>query len=128
LNLIGRDDKANLPLDRCYNKKQLLQLRYIKKGAEYSQTAYDLAVKADTHDYHGAEGRKLVMSTSLLQHRSTQGCIRSAEFESAQPPPPYTVDYDVGAVHERDGQVGGFQGTVRPGVCKIVRASREFQA
>lgn len=72
VNAHGRDDKANLPLDEVYRRGKLLQLRHDQKGAAYREEVYQAMPKAATHDYQGTAGYKLVISTHLLQHRSTR--------------------------------------------------------
>jgi len=105
VNAHGRDDKANLPMDEVYRRGRLLQYRYDLKREAYKDEVYEAAPKAATHDYQGTAGNKLVISTQLLQQRSTRAMQVCSAFEEKAAPGPYSLDYDVSAEQHADGQV-----------------------
>ena len=71
----NRDDKSNWQLDNLYRKNKMLQiitqgevegkrLRFREENGAFDSQAYDLAMKAETHDMITASGYRLIITTN----------------------------------------------------------------
>jgi len=95
-------------MDLVYNQTVLLQLRYDRRQQQqYEHDKYEAAQKADTHDYRGTAGYKIVITSLLVLTEGADALVKCREWQQECGAPPHQLSFDLPAVVDRDGQVRG---------------------